>query len=400
MANAKLTKSTVVLLAEEETVGQAKASTENFESTEVSADLLARTEGTLGSIVKDGAFLYRFLGTTNELSVDLTAEDYSNTNRWADIGTPWVDGDAILIQDTSGINMSIESLERNNLTPSLVSCKAISGTESNSGTIDAEFAMLPISGTEAGRLNPHYVVKNALGTYVEKGADVVSGTSVSEVTSGTGEYDLYRLQKIGEDVPSLAVRQYEGGNVDNVLDFGGLVIDSLTFNLTAGQLLTTSSSVSGTQTFINTSAQPTPPSLSCGDANNVFVVKNILFSLDGNIVKAQDVSIAINNTVADRAKVNTTGIDEKVITSKAVEISFTRDLEDLQQLIAFKQNTSATLFIEMINGNGDIAVLYFPDVSRTAVERTDSDGVIAQNLTFMSNNDSNGNALYLATKKA
>lgn len=397
---ANLTKQTVVLINEETTVGQSKASTADFASTETSADLLARTEGTLASIVEDGGNLYRFLGTADELAVDLTLEDYTNTNRWANIGTPWVDGDAVLVQDTSGMNMSIESLERSNLSNSLVACKSLSGLEQNSGTIDAELAVIPIQGTEAGRLNPHLVIKNAMGAYIEKGANVTAGTSVVEVATGTGTHDLYRLQKLGEDVPSLALRQYEGGDIDSVLDFGGIVFDSLTFNLTQGELLTTSSSANGTQTFINTQSQPTPPNLTCGDANNVFIVKNILFSLDGTITQARDVSIAVNNTVADRESINTSGIYQKLVTSKSVEISFSKDLENLQELIKFKQNASATLFIEMINGNGDQAVMYFPDISRTAVERADSDGVVAQNLTFMANNDVNGNAIYLASKKA
>lgn len=397
---ANLTKQTVVLIGEETTVGQSKASTADFASTEVSADLLARTEGTLATIVEDGGNLYRFLGTADELGVDLTAEDFTNTNRWADIGTPWVDADAVLVQDTSGMNMSIESLERNNLTPSLVSCKALSGTSTSSGTIDAELAVMPIQGTEAGKLNPHYVIKNAMGTYIEKGANVTAGTSVTEVATGTGTHDLYRLQKLGEDVPTLALRQYEGGDVNSVLDFGGIVFDSLAFNLSQSELLTTSASAGGTRTYINTQAQPTPPNLSCGDSNNVFVVKNILFSLDGNITQARDVSITVNNTVADRESINEEGIYQKLVTSKSIEISFSKDLENLQELIKFKQNASATLFIEMINGNGDQAVMYFPDISRTTVERADSDGVVAQNLTFMANNDANGNAIYLASKKA
>jgi len=397
---AKLIKQTVVLIGEETTVGQAKASTADYASTEISADLLARTEGTLATIVSDGGSLYRFLGTADETGVDLTAEDFSDTNRWADIGSAWVDADAVLIQTTSGLNMSIESLERNNLSPSLVACKNLSGQEGNSGTIDAELAVLPITGTEAGKLNPHLVIKNAMGTYIEKGANVTAGTSVTEVTTGTGSYDLYRLQKLGEDVAPLAVRQYEGGDTDSVLDFGGIVFDSLTFNLSQGELLTTSSSANGTQTFINTQSQPTPPNLTCGDANNVFIVKNILFSLDSTVTQVRDVSIAINNTVADRESINTTGIYQKLVTSKSVEISFSKDLENLQELIKFKQNASATLFIEMINGNGDTAVMYFADISRTSVERADSEGVVAQNLTFMANNDSSGNAMYLASKKA
>lgn len=397
---ANLTKQTVVLIAEESSVGQAKASTADFASTEVSADLLARTEGTLATIVEDGGNLYRFLGTADELGVDLTAEDFTNTNRWADIGTPWVDADGALIQDTSSMNMAIETLERNNLVGSLISCPNIVGRESNSGTIDAELGILPIVGTEAGRLNPHYVLKNSLGAYVEKGANVTAGTSVTEVATSTGTHDLYRLQKLGEDVPALAVREYKGGDVNNVLDYGGVVFESTAFNLTAGEILTTSSSASGTQTFINTTAQPTPPSLSCGDTNNVFVTKNIFFSLDGNIVKAQDVTVNVNNTIADRTKINTSGIDQKIVTSKSVEVTFTRDLEDLQQLIKFKQNASATLFIEMINGNGDQVIIYLPKINRTAVEGTDSDGIVAQNITFQGFNDSNGNALYIASKKA
>jgi len=399
MANAKLTKSTVVLLAEEETVGQAKASTENFESTEVSADLLARTEGTLGSIVKDGAFLYRFLGTTNELAVDLTAEDYSNTNRWADIGTPWVDGDAVLLQTTSSGTLSIEALTRENLNYSYRNCPTISGTESNSFTGDIELGVKPITGTEAGNLRGHYIYKNSFGAYLEKGAtvDKTSG-KITEVTASSGDYDLYAGAKPDEEVSTLAVRQYEGGSVSEVMDFGGLVTASSTINITAGQIINVSHSLEGTETFINTENQPTPPIISCGE--QPMVAKRVGFKVDNNTYEVSDLTITLTNTLNDRQFVTSSGIGEKITTNKQTTVSFTRDLDTFADIIRYKSNQSATVYVELINGNGDEIVLYLPNVLTSELSRNDDSGVISQGITFEAFDDEFGRDIYLATKKA
>jgi len=396
---AKLTKSSVIFLAEETTRGQAKASTANYDSTEVSADLSARTDSTLATIVSDSGNLYRFLGTSDELAVDLTAEDFSNTNRWANIGTAWTDDDAVLFQTTSSGTLSIEALTRENLNYSYRNCPTISGTETNSFTGDIELGVKPITGTEAGNLRGHYIYKNSFGAYIEKGASVdkTNGT-ITEVTASSGDYDLYAGAKPDEDISTLAVRQYEGGSVSEVMDFGGLVTASSTINITAGQIINVSHSLEGTETFINTEDQPTPPTISCGE--QPMVAKRVGFKVDNDTYEVSDLTITLTNTLNDRQFVTSSGIGEKITTNKQTTVSFTRDLDTFADIIRYKSNQSATVYVELINGNGDEIIIYLPNVLTSELSRSDDSGVITQGITFEAFDDDYGRDIYLASKKA
>lgn len=395
---AKLTKSSVIYLAEETTRGQAKASTADYLSTEVSANLLARTDGTLATIVDDGGTLYRFLGTEDEVAVDLTLEDYTNTNRWANIGSAWASTDAVLFQTTSFGSLSIEALTRENLNYSFRNCPTIAGTESNSFTGDIELGIKPVSGAEAGNLRGHYLYKNSLGAYVEKGANVDKGAgTVTEVATTTGAYDLYTGAKPDEIISTLAVRQYEGGSPDEVMDFGGLVTATSTFNVSAGQIINVSHSLEGTETFINTTTQPTPPTISCGE--QPMVAKRLGFRVDGNTYEVSDLTLTVTNTLNDRQFINSSGIGEKITTAKQTTVSFTRDLDTFADILRYKQNQSATVFVELVNGNGDEIIIYLPNVLTSELSRSDDAGVITQGITFEAFDDVNGRDVYIATKK-
>ena len=395
---ANLVKQTVVLINEETTVGQAKASTADYASTEVSANLLARTEGTLATIVSDAGKLYRFLGTSNETGVDLTLEDFNDTNRWANIGTAWANTDAVLFQGTSSGSFSIEALSRENLNNSLKRCPTLAGTESNSVQGDIELGLKPIVGTEAGILRGHYLYKNSLGVYSEKGANVDKALgTITEVTTGTGAYDLYTIAKPSEVISTLAVRQFEGGSITEVMDFGGLVTATSTFNISAGQIINVSHSLEGTETFINTTTQPAPPLISCGE--QPMVAKRVGFKVDNITTEVSDLTITVTNTLNDRQYVNSSGIGQKITTAKQTTVSFTRELDTFADILRYKKNQSATVFVELINGNGDEITMYLPNVLTSELSRNDDAGVITQGITFEAFDDANGRDFYLATKK-
>lgn len=403
-----LSTGTVIMVAEEETKGYAKAGLEDYTSDTASASLTAETDSVLGSIVKvvvgsegTGGIvndIYRFVAKADEPAVDLTAEDYTDNERWINTGVAWANTDAVLVQNTSGLNLSITSLERNNFNGSYVACKSLSGIESSSGNLDVELAVKNIGGTEAGNLKGHKIITAGFGKYVEKGANVVVGTSVAEVATGTGTHDLYRLAQVSENIPTLAVRQYEGGNVDAVMDFGGVVVESTTLNLSAGEVANITSTVGGTRTYVNTDTQPTPPALSCG--LDPFVTKNIAFKVDGTTIDASDVTVTLTNTTSDRNFVTSSGIGDRVTTAKGITVSFTVDFKDLTEYTKYKANADATLYIRLVNSAGDDINVYFPKLSRTEVTRGDTEGVLTQAITLNAVNDSNGNAVYLASKKA
>lgn len=312
----------------------------------------------------------------------------------------WANADVVPFQDDSGLTPATESIERSNFNGSFINCQALSGNESTSGNLNVELGIMPISSTEAGRLGGHLVFKSGLGKYVEQAADVdgVAFTIVEEadpVTNATG-YDLYRLSKPTESRTTLAVREFVGGTT-NVIDSKGVVVDSISFDLTAGQIVKVSNSVSGISytplTGITPLATPT-----CG--GSPFVTKSAIFKVDGVTVDAQNVSLEISNENVDRQAITSTGISDKVTVGKSVTLNYTLDFTDVSVYTKLKNNTTGSIYIELTNTAGDEIVIYLPVVSYNSVDKSNDGGIITTAISSMAYNDASGNALYIATKKA
>lgn len=396
---AKLQKLSKVLVDFEVTQGQGKASNSDFLSSEVSANLVAGTPTVNASIVDDSGTLYRFLGSSDEAGVDLTTETFTNESRWANLGSAWDGTEEILLIDDSNMGYTIESIERNNINGSYVSCPTLSGSESSSGTINTELAITDVQATEKGQVSSHKFLVQATGKYVQGGATIDTGTnSIAEVAEDAGTHDLYRFAKIGEPIVTLAVRAIEGGSTENIIDFGGVVTNSCTVNLSSGELATLSYDVGGTNFFLR--AGDIVPSNALGCNGEPFVVKKAYFSkADGSTLKATDLTITLNNDVTDRSFVQDSGVSDRVTVGKGVEVSFGKDKTNQDDLLAFKGNDSIGLFLLMRASNGSEFVVSIPNMNYTQVEGGNDAGVLTESLTLQGFNDANGNAIYIASKR-
>ena len=75
-------------------------------------------------------------------------------------------------------------------------------------------------------------------------------------------------------------------------------------------------------------------------------------------------------------------------------------MDGIAEYTALKNNSTAALFMELVNTDGDEIKFYFPVMDYTEVSKSTADGVITLDVTSMAYNDAQGNAMYIATKKA
>lgn len=313
----------------------------------------------------------------------------------------WEDADVVSFNSDSSMTPATETIERNLFNGSFIACQSLTGNETNSGSLNLEMGITNVVGTEAGRLKGHKLWKSGMGIYQEQSADVTVANTISieadPITNPTG-YDLYTLSDPDDTRTTLCVREFKGGSGDAVLDYNGVVVDSIAITLTAGQIATASFSVSGIG--YNTATGQTPlTNQGCGA--NPFVVKLATFNVDGVAVPAQDVSLTINNTNTDRTAISSTGISDKVTTGKSIELSYTVDMQpsNIAEFTKLKNNTTGALYIEMTNGASEEIRIYLPKISYSTVETGDDSGVVTLSISAMAYEDANGNALLMAVKK-
>lgn len=312
----------------------------------------------------------------------------------------WANGDVVSLNEDSSMTPATESIERNVLSGSFLACPSLAGNESVSGSLNTEFGITAITGTEAGKLKGHALYLAGFGKYVEQAADVDTvGKTISieadPVVNPTG-FDLYHLSKPTDTRTTLCVREIIGGNGDTVLDYKGVVVDSIAFNLSSGQIITASVSVSGIG-YSTATGQTVLTNLGCGA--NPFVVKSAKMSVAGTEIAAMDVSLTLNNTNTDRMAISSTGISDKVTTAKAVELSYTLDMVDVAAYAKLKNNDVASIFIELTNGTEN-AYFYLPKVNYKEISKNNDSGVITLQISSSAYPDAAGEAIYLATSKA
>lgn len=318
------------------------------------------------------------------------------------IGVPvatWVDSNVVSFNDGSGLTPATEVLERNLLNGSFLACPSLSGTSSTSGNLDTEIGVQTVVGTEAGKLKGHLLWEAGLGIYAEQSADCsvanVITIEADPVTNPTG-YDLYKLSKPDDARITLAVREYLGGT-NKVLEHRGVVVDSIGISLSAGQIATASFSVSGID-YQTPTGLTVLNNLGCG--SNPFVVKLAKFFYNGVAVEASDVSINIENTVTDRMFVNSSGIGNKVVVGKGINVTYNIDLNDLTSYDTLKNNTKGTLYIELVNGVEEMRI-YIPQLTYTAVDKSSDGGILTMGITAQATEDATlEEAILIATKKA
>lgn len=312
----------------------------------------------------------------------------------------WSNSDVIGFNEDSSMTPATESIERNILNGSFLACPSLAGNETVSGSLNVEFGIQTVAGTEAGKLKAHNLFLAGLGVYAEQAADVDTvaksiSIEVDPVTNPTG-YDLYKLSKPSDARTTLCVREIIGGNGDTVLDYKGVVVDSIALNLTSGQIITAAFSVSGIG-YNTATGQTVLASLGCGA--NPFVVKSAKLSVDGTEIAAMDVSLTINNTNTDRMAISSTGISDKVTTAKSIEVSYTLDMVNVAAYTKLKNNEVGTMFIELTNGV-EKAFIYMPKIKINSVDKSSDSGVITLAMSSAAYPDTAGEPIYIATSKA
>ena len=309
--------------------------------------------------------------------------------------TAWADADVISCQDDSGLTPSIESLERTNFNGSFVKCPAVAGQESTSGSINME---LTLDSTD--KLGGHLIFKSGLGIFIANAANIAVANKISEVADPVATpsaASLYRLSRPTEARTTLAVREHIGGT-QSVIDSKGCVVDSISFDFSAGQLVKASASISGTA-FTNLEGITALNPLGCG-ISQAFVTKSAKFMVDGVSLSASNVTLEISNEVSDRTFINSSGIGDKVVVGKGVTLSYTLDFVNTNELTKMKSNTKAEIFIELVNSANDKVSIYLPVVSYSSVELGNDGGVKTLSISSMAYNDAEDNCLYIATTKA
>lgn len=313
-------------------------------------------------------------------------------------GGTFTNADAIGFNAGSGLTPAVESITREILNGSFVSCPSISGTESSSGDLTSEVGIQAVTGTEKGKLKAHLLYEAGLGSYVEAGADLTTPFKVGimpDPVSTPGGADLYKLSKPDDAPISLSVIEFLGGTA-TALQSKGVVVDSIAITLTSGQIANASFGCSATG-FSTPTGLTAIDNLGCGA--NPLVVKSAVCKLNGATINAQDITINITNQVVDRSAVTGTGITNKVVTGKEVTLSYTLDLEDLSLYTSLKNNTVAEFFVELANGTESMKI-YLPRISYTAIDKGNDSNVLTLSVSAMATEDPTlKEALLIATKK-
>ena len=310
--------------------------------------------------------------------------------------TSWENTDVVTLNADSSMSPATESIERNLLNSSFLSCKSLTGSSSTSGSLNAEIGIQTTTGLEKGKLKGHLLWKNGLGKYVSAGADVSVANQISAVPDAIlnpSTHDLYTLSKPSDARTSMVIREYLGTNV--CLEHLGVFVESVTITLASGQIAQVGFSVAGVD-YATPTGQTVLTNLGCG--STPFVVKQITMKKGGTTIHAQDVSITISNTLNDRQAVTSNGTSDKVLTNKSIEISYSIDMEDLSAYTDLKANTEAELYIELVNGTENMRI-YIPAMNYTAVDKSDDGGLLSLSITAKANPDADGEAIYIATKK-
>lgn len=319
-------------------------------------------------------------------------------------GATWLQTDVVAFNDDSGLTPATSTLERSTFNGSFLKCQSLAGEDSTSGNLNLDLAIAPKTGIEAGHLVGHLIFKSGLGKYIAQAADVDTvafnvAIEADPVANPTG-YDLYTLSDPTDITTTLVAREFLGGSGDAVLDHKGVVVSSLNFDFSVGNIVKVSNSVAGIG-YATATGQTALASAGCGNAIP-FVTKNAVLKLDGVTLDASNVKMTVTNTVVDRKFITGAGVSQKLITAKAIEIDYTVDLDATQMSFynKMKNNTTGELFLGLTNSAGDKAYVYLPKVNFTNVTKANDGGIITLSVKSQGFENAAGDALLIATKKA
>ena len=310
-----------------------------------------------------------------------------------------------VVEATSDTSMKPEgdSIERKAVKNSFLSQPKMAGKIYGSGTFGVELIPENLSGD----LNGADLLEVALGIRSAKGlaAGAFIGYSDAGITSAkeiyaaktgeTGTAHLYKLAKPCGSQPSLSIKQMLGCTVGDSqsITFKGIVPSSVKFDFPVADVATISFDV-GASDYTTASGE----TLLVGTAltENPYVGKNATFTVDNIAYEAKDLSFTIENTVTDREAITSSGIASKAVTKKMVKGSLSVTFENYNELAKFKNNTDASIYLEMVSGTHKFAI-YFPRARYTGVSIEDADGILENKIEFEAYEDALlGEAIYVA----
>lgn len=317
-------------------------------------------------------------------------------------GGTYLDTDVVEATSDTSLTPEIDAIERKAVSNSFLTSPKLPGKESGSGTFGVE--LIPEeSGTD---VNGKAILEVALGIveapgtgtgafigYSDAGitpADMIYEADVADDGTAT----LYKLNKPCGDQDSLAIMQYLGCDVGDsqLIEYTGIVPNSVTFDFPVADIATVSFDV-GAAGFSTSAGAAILNSVYLSE--NPYVGKNAKFVVGGVTYEAKDLNFSIENTISDREALTSTGITDKIVTSKVVKGTLSVTFENYDELNKFKNSTDATCYLEMASGTHKFAI-YLPRIRYTSVGVEDDDGILVNKIEFEGYEDTSGEAILIA----
>jgi hypothetical protein len=322
-------------------------------------------------------------------------------------GGTFTDADVVEVTSDTALKPEIDAIERKAVSNSFLSSPKLPGKESGSGTFAVE--LIPVGGG-SNDINGSAILEVALGTREDAGPDTgaligvsdASGTPANmiyEVQAGeTGTAVLYKLNKPCGGQDSLAIKQFYGCDTTDseIITYTGIVPNSVTFDFPVADIATVSFDT-GASGFNTTSNETILNALFI--STNPYVGKNAIFTVDDVSYEAKDLQFTIENTVSDREALTSSGITDKIITTKMIKGTLTVTFENYDELNKFKNSTDAAIFLLMTSSSGTDNyqfAIYLPRARYTSVSIEDDDGILANKIEFEAYEDASGEAILIA----
>ena len=268
----------------------------------------------------------------------------------------------------------------------------VTGSTSNDGS----YVVASLDSGNSKILVKEALVDEASGgtvTVVDKSFPMIDDCTVS---SNTGDAFLYKLNKACGSQDSLAIKMMLGCSAadSQSLLFKGLVPNSVKFDFPVADVATLSFDI-GASSFETNSGETllVAPSLT----TDPYVGKNAAFKVGNTVYEAKGVEYTVTNTVSDRESLTGSGIDSKAVTKKEIKGSLTITFENWDELNKFKDNTNASIYVELESG-ASIFATYFPLVRYSSVDISDDSGIFANKIEFIAYENASGDAIYVAHK--
>jgi len=272
-------------------------------------------------------------------------------------------------------------------TKSLLPGAPMQGKSTASGSINME--VLPDS-TDSDLLVGSVLYEVALGEYKKDGAVInLSGHKIDDhITAADGTAGVYYLSEGGAVQKSLGSKYVLGGVEAYSVDIRGVLISSFKLTFPTQGLLTADFTLQGSTGFIPVD-QGSDLTDFCSSMTP-HVARGMTVTIDGTEVCATDLEVTVTNEIADYVCVTDTGVGEKSTTKRTIEGSFKIAFENLDQINAYNNWSSASLFAYAVNLDGEKMAVYLPNMQRTSLDLADDNGIYTQTVTFSAVDDCSG----------